>query len=162
MTYTTDVTEQGDNEIVITRSFAAPPQLVFDALTKPDLMRRWLKGPDGWSMDVCDVDLREGGRYRYGWSGPNDHSMEIAGEYRTINRPSRLVTTEEMSGTEHTALSSAVLAAHGSETRMTTTMTYPSQEARDQAIASNMAAGVAASHKWLETVLEEIAGEDVQ
>lgn len=159
MTYSTEVTEQGDNEIIITRTFAAPPRLVFDALTKPEIMKRWLKGPDGWSMDVCEVDLREGGRYRYGWSGPNDHRMEIIGEYRTIDRPGRLVTTEEMSGTDYTALSSAVLAAHDSNTVMTTTMTYPSHEARDQAIASNMAAGIAATHKWLETVLEELTQE---
>ena len=159
MTYTTDVTEQGDNEIVISRSFAAPPHLVFDALTKPELMKRWLKGPDGWWMDICDVDLRQGGRYRIAWSGPTDQSMEISGEYRTVDRPNRLVSTEQMAGTDHAALSSAVIEARGSETQMTTTMTYPSRETRDQTVASNMAAGIAASHKWLELVLEEIAGE---
>ena len=162
MTYTTDVREQGDHEIVIARSFAAPPRLVFDALTKPELIKRWLKGPDGWSMEVCEVDLREGGRYRFAWSGPNDHSMEILGEYQNIDRPNRLVKTEQMGGTDHTAVSSAAIEARGSETLMTTTMTYPSREARDQAIASNMAAGVAASYKWLETVLEDVAAGEVQ
>ncbi len=63
---------QGDREIVCTRTFDAPRQIVFEAMTKPELMKRWFCGPDGWTLDVCEVDLRVGGKYRYVWRMGND------------------------------------------------------------------------------------------
>jgi len=62
-----NITAHGDREIVVTRVFDAPRRMVFDAYTKPELIKKWLLGPDGWSMPVCEVDLRAGGKYRYVW-----------------------------------------------------------------------------------------------
>jgi len=61
------VTTPGEFEIVMARDFDAPPDMIFDALTKPELVRRWLLGPDGWIMSVCEIDLKVGGAWRYGW-----------------------------------------------------------------------------------------------
>ena len=66
------LTTRGDREIVITRAFDAPRKLVFDALTKPKLVKRWLLGPDGWSMPVCEIDLKVGGKCRYVWQRDKD------------------------------------------------------------------------------------------
>jgi uncharacterized protein YndB with AHSA1/START domain len=60
------LTTRGDREIVITRAFDAPRKLVFDAFTKPELVKQWLLGPDGWSMPVCEIDLKVGGKYLCG------------------------------------------------------------------------------------------------
>src|SRR5258707_7484921 len=90
------VTTRGDREIVMTRILNAPRTLVFDAFTKPDLVRQWLLGPDGWSMPVCEIDLRVGGQYRYVWR--NDaagHEMGMGGVVREIVPPERIVSTEK-------------------------------------------------------------------
>ena len=81
------VSASGDREIVMTRSFNAPRRLVFDAFTKPELVRQWLLGPDGWSMPVCEIDLRVGGKYRYVWRRDSDGtSMGMGGVDDTISR----------------------------------------------------------------------------
>ena len=72
----------GDREIVMTRIFDAPRQLVYDAFTKPELVARWLTGPAGWTMPVCEIDLRVGGKYRYVWQNANGKSMSSGGVYR--------------------------------------------------------------------------------
>src|SRR5947199_8947203 len=89
------VVARGDREIVLTRVFDAPRRLVFDALTKPELVRRWLLGPPGWSMVVCEIDLKVGGAYRYVWRHDRDGSeFGMRGVYREIVPPERLVNTE--------------------------------------------------------------------
>src|SRR5262249_22153550 len=89
------VTAVGDREIVMTRSFDAPRRLVFEAITKPELVKRWLTGPPGWTMDVCEIDLRVGGRYRYGWQNVDGRTMAMGGVYREIAAPERVVATEK-------------------------------------------------------------------
>ena len=90
------LTTRGDREIVMTRAFAAPRRLVFEAFTKPELLKRWLLGPDGWSMPVCEIDLRVGGRYRYVWRNDRDGTeMGMGGVYREIAVPERVVATEK-------------------------------------------------------------------
>jgi uncharacterized protein YndB with AHSA1/START domain len=89
-----DVSTPGDREVVVTRVFDAPRELVFDAFTKPELVKRWLLGPPGISMPVCDIDLRVGGRFRYVWRLPNGNDMGMGGVFREIVRPERLVHTE--------------------------------------------------------------------
>lgn len=74
MPSTLDVTTPSDKEIRLTRMFDASPELVFECHTKPDLLKRWLLGPPGWSMPVCEVDLRVGGRYKYVWHNDADGS----------------------------------------------------------------------------------------
>src|SRR5690242_16682463 len=90
------ITTPSDREIAMTRVFNAPRRLVFDALTKPELVKRWLLGPDGWTMPVCEIDLRVGGKYRYVWRNESTgYEMGMGGEYREIERPERLVSTEK-------------------------------------------------------------------
>ena len=88
---TLKVTARGEREIVIERGFEAPRQLVFDAYTKPELIRKWLLGPEGWTMPVCKVDLRVGGKYRYVWRNQHGMEMGMGGEYREIVVPERIV-----------------------------------------------------------------------
>src|SRR5882724_7531596 len=92
---TLQVTLPSDNEIAMTRVFAAPRRLVFDAMTKPELLKRWFYGPPGWSLAVCEVDLRVGGRYRHVWRGPDGTEMGISGVHREIVVPKRIVATEK-------------------------------------------------------------------
>src|SRR6476660_9494370 len=85
-----------DREIAIERDFHAPRTLVFDAFTKPELVRQWLLGPNGWSMPVCEIDLRVGGKYRYVWRRDSDGtSMGMGGVYREIAALERIVSTEK-------------------------------------------------------------------
>ncbi len=88
------LTKLSDREVRTTRVFDAPRRLVFDAHTRPDLIRQWLTGPPGWTMPVCTVDLRVGGKYRYEWRGPGGEAMGMGGSYREIAAPERIVATE--------------------------------------------------------------------
>jgi uncharacterized protein YndB with AHSA1/START domain len=89
------VTTPSEREIVMTRVFDAPRHLVFDAHTRPELLQRWLLGPPGWSMPVCEIDLRVGGKYRYVWRHDRDGTkMGMGGVYREIASPERVVSTE--------------------------------------------------------------------
>ena len=88
------VSAHGEREIVMTRMFDAPRGLVFKAYTTPELVRRWLLGPEGWSMPVCEIDLKVGGRYRFLWRHADGQEMGMGGVYREVIAPERLVSTE--------------------------------------------------------------------
>jgi uncharacterized protein YndB with AHSA1/START domain len=152
---TLQVSTPSDVEIVMTRIFAAPRELVFKALTTPELVRRWLLGPPGWSMPVCEIDLRVGGGYRYGWRNDQDGSaFGLSGAYREILRPERIVNTEVFQGMEsNAAVGTLVLTEAQGRTTLTTTMRYPSKQVRDAVIQSGMEAGAAASYDRLEQIL---------
>src|SRR5258705_11437356 len=94
-TGTLKVSARGDREIVMTRVFDAPRSLVFDAYTKPELLKRWLGEFGGWTMPVCEVDLRVGGTYRWVWRGADGREMGVRGVYRAGVPPERLANTEE-------------------------------------------------------------------
>src|SRR5262249_15954831 len=129
--------------------------LVFDALTKPELIRRWLLGPDGWSMPVCEVDLRVGGSLRYVWRNAAGQEMGMRGVFREIVRPARLVHTEVFDDPWYPgeALDTVVLVEERGKTIMTTTLRYESQEIRDAVLKSGMEKGVARSYDRLEEIL---------
>ncbi len=91
---TLEMTARGDREIVMSRVFDAPRYLVFDALTQPELLQRWLLGPDGWAMPVCEIDLRVGGSFRYMWRNAKGKEMKMRGVYREITPTERIVHTE--------------------------------------------------------------------
>jgi uncharacterized protein YndB with AHSA1/START domain len=151
------VTPSGDREIVITRLFDAPRGLVFDALTKPELIRRWLLGPGGWSMTVCTVDLRVGGAYRYVLRNDrNGAEMGWGGTYREVVRPERIVHTERFDQPMYTGESviTTVLAEKGGQTILMARILFDSKTARDTVLSSGMERGVAASYNKLEQVLE--------
>ncbi len=150
------LTTPSDREIVMTRVFDAPRKLVFDAHTKPELVKRWLLGPPGWSMPVCEIDLRVGGRYRYVWQrDSNGTRMGMGGVYREIRAPERIVNTERFDDAWYPgeAVDTLVLVEQGGRTTLTQTMLYESREARDAVLKSGMEQGVAASYDRLAELL---------
>jgi len=156
------LTTPSDREIAMTRVFHAPRPLVFDAHTKPELVRRWLLGPPGWSMPVCEIDLRVGGTYRYMWQHDRDGTkMGMGGVYREVVAPERIVNTEKFDEAWYPgeALGTLVLVEQGGKTTLTYTMRYESRGARDAVIKSNMESGVAASYDRLaELPLRAVGG----
>jgi uncharacterized protein YndB with AHSA1/START domain len=150
------VVAQGDREIVMTRSFDAPRRLVFEAFTKPELVRRWLLGPPGWSMPVCEIDLRVGGTYRWVWRHDvNGTEMGVGGVYRDVVPPERIVSTErfDQSWYPGEAVGTVVLTEQGGKTTLTQTLLYESREARDAVLESPMEQGVRASYDRLAELL---------
>jgi uncharacterized protein YndB with AHSA1/START domain len=158
MAHTIDVTTPSDREIRVTRVFDAPRSLVFDCHTQPELVRRWLTGPPGWTMPVCEIDLRVGGQYRYVWRNDADGSeFGFVGEYREVASPHRIVHTERFDGTDGgqagDALCTLVLTEEGGRTTLTQTMRFPTPESRDQALQSGMTDGMGASYDRLEELM---------
>jgi len=147
---------QADREIVMTRTFDAPPGLVFDAWTKPELLKRWLTGPPGWTMVVCEVDLQVGGSYRFIWHQDVD-GTEIGnhGVYREIVPAERLVCTELFDDPWYPgeSLISTTLTEQDGKTAYTCTLRYESREARDLVLNSPMEGGVAQSYDRLDELL---------
>jgi len=148
----------GDREIVISRAFDAPRKLVFDALTRPELLKQWLTGPPGWTMPVCEIDLRVGGKFRYVWRGPDGTEMGMGGVYREIKPPERLVGTEKFDEPWYPGegLGKFELVEKDGRTIMTQTIQYESREARDVALKSPMEGGVRASYDTLEQLLASV------
>jgi uncharacterized protein YndB with AHSA1/START domain len=156
------VSTPSDREIQLSRDFDAPRSLVFDAFTKPELVRRWLLGPPGWIMPVCEIDLRVAGSYRYVWRSEKDGSqMGIRGVFREITPVERLVATERFDDAWYPgeALDTTVFEERRGITRTTITILYESQEARDTARRSGMEHGMAAGYDRLETLLPTLTGE---
>ena len=153
---TLKLTTKGDREIVMTRDFNAPRRLVFDAFTKPELVKQWLLGPPGWSMPVCEIDLKVGGAYRYVWRRDSDGSeMGMGGVYREIVLQERIVSTEVFDKAWYPgeAVGTLVLSERGGKTTVTQTVLYQSREARDGILKSGMESGVAASYDRLAQLL---------
>ncbi|QJW99995.1 SRPBCC family protein [Frigoriglobus tundricola] len=162
MKSTLKVVASGDREIVITRTFNAPRELVWDTLSRPELLKRWLFGPAGWAMTVCEEDRRVGGTFRWAWVGPGGAAMTMTGAYREIVPPERCVRTETFEtgcfpqmGEQ---ISTLVLGERGEQTLLTLTVLYPSKEARDGALASGMEHGMAAGYDRLDEILAGAAG----
>ncbi|SRR6266436_30221 len=150
------LTTQGDREIVMTREFKAPRRLVFDAFTKPELVKQWLLGPPGWSMPVCEIDLKVAGSYRYVWRQDSDESeMGMRGVFREIVPQERLVCTEVFDKAWYPgeAVATLVLSEQRGITTVTQTVLYQSREARDGVLKSGMEKGVAMSYDRLAELL---------
>jgi uncharacterized protein YndB with AHSA1/START domain len=157
------VTTPSDREIAMTRAFDALSRLVWDALTQPHLLKRWFLGPDGWTLAVCEIDLRVGGAYRYLWTHPGRDDLGISGVYREIVPHRRIVNTErfDQSWYPGEALNTWVLEEQGGQTTLTITSRFESREGRDIALQSGMERGVEASFNRLANVLAStLAGED--
>lgn len=149
------VTTPSDREIAMTRTFDAPRKLVFDAWTKPELLKRWLGVFGGWSMEVCEVDLKVGGKYRYVWRGADGSQMGMGGVYREVVPGERLVATEKFDDPwyEGEAVDTTVFVEQGGKTTVTTTVRYASRQVRDAVLKSPMESGVAKSYDALDEVL---------
>ena len=153
------VTTPSDREITMTRVFNAPRKLVFDAWTKPDLVRRWLLGPPGWTMPVCEIDLRVGGAYRFEWLGQEGTRMGMGGVHREIVIPERIVNTQlfDVDWTGGETLGTLLLTEQAGRTTLTNSVLYSSREARDAALRTRMAEGVEAGYARLEEILPTMA-----
>jgi uncharacterized protein YndB with AHSA1/START domain len=148
------VTTLGDRAIVLTRSFAAPRTLVFDAYTRPELLRRWY-GARGWQLGGCDVDLRVGGRYRFESHGPGGATMVQAGAFRVVDPPERVVLTERF---EDQSYPGETVVTHqfderDGQTTVTTTVRYATTAGRDAVLRYPMARGVTESGDRLAALL---------
>jgi uncharacterized protein YndB with AHSA1/START domain len=149
------VTTPSDLEIAMTRVFSAPRRLVFDALTKPELVKQWLLGPAGWTMPICEIDLRVGGAYRYVWRQADGKEMGMGGVFREIVVPERIVHSErfEQPWYPGEALVTNVLVEQGGKTTLTLTSRFDSRETRDGVLKSGMEKGVTVSYDRLEQLL---------
>jgi uncharacterized protein YndB with AHSA1/START domain len=149
----TEFTLPSDREIVARRVLNAPRPLVWEASTSPEHLPRWLLGPEGWSMPICEIDLRPGGAWRYGWHGPEGALMQMRGVFSEIVPPERLVNTESWGEDWPDTLNTLVLTEEAGRTVLTTTVLYPSKDARDAALDTGMKEGWAQSYDRLEHYL---------
>ncbi len=149
------VTTPSEREIAMTRVFDAPRRLVYDAHTKPELVKRWLGVFGGWSLAVCEIDLRVGGSYRYVWRRDSGTEMGMGGVYREIVPGARIVATEKFDDPwyEGEAVGTTTFVEEGGKTTLTTTVLYASREVRDAVLKTPMETGVAASYDKLEELL---------
>jgi uncharacterized protein YndB with AHSA1/START domain len=145
-----------DREIVLTRSFAAPARLVYDAFTQPSLLTRWY-GARGWNLVACSVDLREGGRYRFESAGPRGETMAQSGTYRIVQPCSRLVYTElfDDQSYEGESVITHVFTEDSDRTTVTTTVLYATAAGLETVRRYPMARGVTESYERLDAVLAE-------
>jgi uncharacterized protein YndB with AHSA1/START domain len=145
-----------EREIVMTRIFDAPRDIVFEAFTKADLLKRWF-GPRGWSLMVCEVDLRIGGGFRFVLRGPDGIELGMRGVYREIVPPDRSVHLESFDDYPGESQVTAAFVEVGGKTTLTATVLYPSKEIRDIVIQTGMEHGAAESYDKLAELLAEDA-----
>jgi len=141
----TTLTTPSEREIVITRVVAAPRRLVFAAYTSPEHVPHWMLGPEGWTMPVCEIDLRPGGAWRFVWRRSDGSEMAMHGVYHEIVPPERLVSTESWGDDWPETLNTLVLSETDGKTTIMQQVSYPSQAARDAALKTGMLEGMAAS-----------------
>lgn len=155
------VTTPGDREIVMTRVFNAPRQLVFDAMTRPELLRRWFDGPPGWSLVVCEFEARVGGAYRFAWRGPDGTEMGVRGVCREFDPPARMASTEKFDQAWYPgeAVSTVQLVEQDGKTTLTLTIVYESREIRDAVLKSPMEDGMAYGYDKLAALLTAVLAE---
>ena len=154
-TGTLQVTMPTEREIVMTRVFDAPRQLVYDAFRKPELLKRWF-GPRGYSLVVCEVDFRIGGGFRFVLRGPDGKDMGMRGVYTELAPPERSVHMESFDDYPGESQVTAVLTERDRKTTLTVSVLYPSQMVRDIVANSGMEHGAAESYDKLAELLPEL------
>ena len=155
------VTLPSDSEVKVVRSFRAPRAMVYRAYTEPQLLQRWLLGPPGWSMPVCEMDVRVGGSFRWQWqSDDGAQRFGFSGTFREVQPPARLVHTEAYDpGTVgggypgKPAIVTVTFLEQAGITTMTTLVDFGSKEARDGAVATGMTDGMEQSYQLLDGLL---------
>lgn len=157
MTNRLQLRTEGDTHVVATRRFAAPPGLVYRAHTEPEIIRKWLLGPDGWSMPVCICEPHPGGRIRYEWTDGKGAGFHLTGEFVEIEPGRRLVHVERMHLPDPTPDNhvETVFSADGGGTLMTMRMTLPDAATRAAMLETGMADGMEASYARLENLAAE-------
>jgi uncharacterized protein YndB with AHSA1/START domain len=157
------VTLPSDKELLLTREFDAPRELVFAALTTPELVRRWWASMPETEMTVCEIDLRVGGRYRFVLNAASCGEVAFHGEYREIAVPARLVHTEVFEPYEDSpALVTVTLEERGERTLYEALVLHTTKEARDMHIQSGMEEGAGIAFDQLEAVARELAAPSVK
>ena len=157
------VTLPGDREVKVTRSFKAPRALVYRAYTEPALVRQWMLGPPGWSMPVCEMDVRTGGRFRWRWRSDDDkNEFGFSGVYREVQPSAKLIHTEAYEpGTVgggypgEDAIVTTTFTEDRGLTTVTTLIDFGSKEARDAAVKTGMTDGMEMSYQLLDRLLDE-------
>jgi uncharacterized protein YndB with AHSA1/START domain len=139
------VTTPSDREAVVTRVVDAPRRLVFEAWTNPKHVPHWMLGPAGWTMPVCEIDLRPGGAWHFVWRRADGTQMEMRGVYREIAPPERLVSTESWGGDWPETVNTLILSEKDGKTTITLSILYPSKDARDAALETGMKDGMSQS-----------------
>jgi uncharacterized protein YndB with AHSA1/START domain len=161
-----EVTLPSDREVRVTRTFNAPRELVWDAHTKPELVQRWMLGPPGWTMPVCEMDVRVGGKYRWFWRSQEDgKEFGFFGEFREVDPPNRMVHSEsydpgDVGGampSSEPAIITTELEQDGRATTLVTTMLFPSKEARDGAVSTGMTDGMEMGYGRLDELFAKAA-----
>lgn len=161
-----DVTQPSDREVRVVRTFKAPRQLVWDAHTKPELVTKWMLGPPGWTMPVCEMDVRAGGKYRWTWKSQADgKSFGFHGAFTEVKAPSRLAHEEfydpgdtggDMPADESCLVSLDLSEASG-VTTLVCTMKFASKQSRDGAVATGMTNGMEMGYARLDDMFKAAA-----
>jgi uncharacterized protein YndB with AHSA1/START domain len=151
------VTTPSADEIRLTRLFDAPPALLFEAMTRPEHVREWWgRLGHGYSVPVCEIDLRVGGKWKFVNRHPKGEAV-FYGEYLEIDAPGRIVFTEIFAEfPESVSVVTGEYVAEGDKTRMTVTARYPSAEIRDMVIASGMSRGAGLSYDRLDDLVRAL------
>jgi uncharacterized protein YndB with AHSA1/START domain len=158
-----EVSLPSDSEVKVVRQFKAPRALVYKAYTTPELMQRWLLGYPGWSMPVCEMDVRVGGKFRWRWRSDDGKEFGFFGEFREVSPPARIAHTEhydpgDIGGSMgEGALITVELTEKDGVTTVTTVMDFGTKEARDAAMSTGMTDGMEASYRVLDGLLAELA-----
>jgi len=151
------VTLPSDKEVLLTRSFDAPPRLVYEVMTKPEYVRRWWCCMDGFSMPVCEIDLRVGGKWRYVMRGPDGKDIGFHGEYHEITPAVRVVNTEVFEPyPDHPALVTSTYHAQGDRTLFKALVLHDTKESRDMHVNSGMEQGAGIAYDRLESAAREL------
>jgi uncharacterized protein YndB with AHSA1/START domain len=153
------VTTPSDREVAMTRVFDAPRRLVFEAWTNPEHVPHWMIGPEGWTMPVCEIDLRAGGSWHFVWRKADGSEMDMRGAYREVRAPDRLVSTESWGPEWPETINTLTLTERDGRTTATITVLYPSKDARDAALKTGMKEGAGQSYDRLEKLLGTMHGQ---
>ena len=154
--HTLSVTTPSDREIVMTRTFDAPRELVFEAMTRPEHMKEWW-GPHGFTLPVCEIDLRPGGAYRFVSADAEGTEYAFRGEYREIVPPEKIVWTFEFEGMPgNVSVETMTLTEENGQTTVTSTSVFDSVEQRDGMLESGMETGAAETYDRLAELLEKL------
>src|SRR5262245_31779910 len=154
----------GEREFTLTRTFHAPRRLVFDAFTKPEMVKQWLWGPPEWPLVHCEIDLRVGGKLRYVWRHKSKGDMGLSGVFRDIKVPELLVNTElfDQDWTGGETLVTTTFEERNGRTVVSATVRYSSQAARDGALKTPMLEGWSQAHDRLDDLLASIGAGAAQ
>jgi uncharacterized protein YndB with AHSA1/START domain len=151
------VATPSDREILYTRTFHAPRRLVFEAWTRPEHIRSWMLGPEGWSMPVCECDARTGGKWRYVWRKDGGTEMEMSGVFKEVTPPERIVHTERWGPGWPETLNTIEFVETDGVTTVTLQTLYPTKQDRDAAMNTGASTGLETSYKRLDDVLGRLA-----